>query len=167
MDGDFSSFLKVQSTPRRLTGNYQAKDWTGLSHRYPHLNDINFSKPCEPRYCDLLIGTDHSELHASFEECSGSPEHPVSARLGPLGWTCIGCLSPSLNATSNTEHCFTCYVNTSQQSVSDLSLVNSASCNQCCSVDILDKTLRDSWSLDEPRPGDHQVMTSAQRERYL
>uniref|UniRef100_A0A1I8JCV3 DNA-directed DNA polymerase n=1 Tax=Macrostomum lignano TaxID=282301 RepID=A0A1I8JCV3_9PLAT len=38
---------------------------------------------------DLLIGADHTDLHASHLEVCGKPGDP-QARLTPLGWTCIG-----------------------------------------------------------------------------
>lgn len=39
---------------------------------------------------DLLIGVENADLHYSFFLVRCQMGEPV-ARLGPLGWTCIGC----------------------------------------------------------------------------
>ena len=38
---------------------------------------------------DVLIGADCADLHYAIEEVRGGPGEPT-ARLTPLGWTCIG-----------------------------------------------------------------------------
>ena len=38
---------------------------------------------------DLLIGVDNADLHYSFVDVRGQAGEPV-ARLGLLGWTCVG-----------------------------------------------------------------------------
>ena len=48
IDDTFSSTIHLQSCPHRLTGNYQAKDWSVLKDRYPPLKDIPFYPPVEP-----------------------------------------------------------------------------------------------------------------------
>ena len=50
---------------------------------------------------DLLIGVDNAELHYSRADLHGEKGNPV-ARLGPLGWTCIG--SPEKNSGQGQGH---------------------------------------------------------------
>ena len=52
---------------------------------------MRFSRTGGDRYVDLLIGVDNPELHFSRVDIRGESGGPV-ARLGLLGWTCIGSL---------------------------------------------------------------------------
>ena len=46
---------------------------------------------------DLLIGQDQIDLHFAKVDVRGKPGEPI-ARLGPLGWSCVGC--PEGNAST-------------------------------------------------------------------
>ena len=60
-------------------------EWRKHKSQWPHPRGIKFPS--------LLIGIDYADLHSSRKEILGRPGQPV-ARLTPLGWTCIGNLSP-------------------------------------------------------------------------
>ena len=54
-----------------------------------HLAQCDFASPAKDGLIDLLISVDNADLHYSFVDVRGKVGEPV-ARLGPLGWTCIG-----------------------------------------------------------------------------
>ncbi len=88
VDGQFSKEINVKTCPRRVTGNYK-EDWSVSKRRWEHLKRCDFAKPANEGMVDLLIGTDNTDLHYSRADIRGEPGAPI-ARLGPLGWTCIG-----------------------------------------------------------------------------
>ena len=49
----------------------------------------SFPEAAADSIVDVLIGQDHINLHYSRCDVKGHPGEPI-ARLGPLGWTCIG-----------------------------------------------------------------------------
>ena len=89
LDGEFSVDIKVKTCPQRVTGNYKAEKWKQSRERWPHLKECNFPELAQDGLVDLLIGVDNAELHYSRTDVHGKEGGPV-ARLGPLGWTCIG-----------------------------------------------------------------------------
>ena len=95
VDGQFRKSIDVKTCPRKVTGSY--KDWRESKKSWNHLNECNFPEPAGDRYVDLLIGVDNPELHFSRVDIRGESGGPV-ARLGLLGWTCIG--SPDHGDTS-------------------------------------------------------------------
>ena len=78
---------------------------------------------------DILIGIDHLELHSSQGEVRGRPGEPV-ARRTPLGWTCIGNFSASLD-TLHTNFAHTYFVN-----------------DRCNGVEDINKTLQQFWDIE-------------------
>ena len=49
----------------------------------------NFPETAFDPVVDVLIDQDHIDLHYSRCDVKGKPGEPI-ARLGPLGWSCIG-----------------------------------------------------------------------------
>eukprot|EP00117_Sycon_ciliatum_P043340 scpid21658/ scgid31394/ len=86
-DGTFQSKLTAL-TIESIASNLKAVDWANAAAQWDHLRDVPFTALTEESV-DLLIGSDHSELHSCWEEVNGKPGEPL-ARRTPLGWTCIG-----------------------------------------------------------------------------
>ena len=72
-----------------MTGNYTVEDWSQSKDAWEHLKNCKFAKPAKDGFVDLLIGVDNADLHYSRADIRGATVGPI-ARLGPLGWTCIG-----------------------------------------------------------------------------
>ena len=90
VDGQTSMALNVYTCPRNVTGSYQAVNWNLYKDQWSYLSSIEFPEPARDPIVDILIGVEYSFLHSSTVDLSGQdPKGPV-ARLGPLGWTCIG-----------------------------------------------------------------------------
>ena len=90
VDGQTSMALNVYTCARNVTGNYQAVNWNLYKDQWSYLSSIKFPEPAKDPIVDILIGVEYSFLHSSTVDLSGQdPKGPV-ARLGPLGWTCIG-----------------------------------------------------------------------------
>ena len=89
LDGEFSKDIKVKTCPKRVTGNYKLENWKQSKNRWSPLKKCDFAEPAQEGLVDLLIGVDNAELHYSRADVRGEEGDPV-ARLGPLGWTCIG-----------------------------------------------------------------------------
>jgi len=92
VDGAVSQRI-VAFTTDRVTGNLKAIDWRKHNSQWPRLHGIEFPKLGSRNTVDLLIGIDYADLHSSRTEILGRPGQLV-VRLTPLGWTCIGNLSP-------------------------------------------------------------------------
>ena len=78
-----------------MENSKQSKD------RRSHLKECDFAEPAQDGPVDLLIGVDNAELH--YFRCAdvhGEEGDPI-ARLGPLGWTCIG--SPEEQAVNRSK----------------------------------------------------------------
>ena len=86
--GSLVRILK-ERRPKRVTGNYKVENWKQSKDRWAHLKECDFAEPAQDGLVDLLIGVDNAELHYSRADVRGEEGGPV-ARLGPLGWTCIG-----------------------------------------------------------------------------
>lgn len=89
VDGQFSKDIVVKTCRKKVTGAYKVEDLGKSKKNWPHLKECEFTRPAKDGLVDLLIGVDNTELHYSRENVRGNSEGPV-ARLGPLGWTCIG-----------------------------------------------------------------------------
>ena len=92
VDGAVSQRI-VAFTTDRVTGNLKAIDWRKHNSQWPRLHGIEFPKLGSRNTVDLLIRIDYADLHSSRTEILGRPGQLV-VRLTPLGWTCIGNLSP-------------------------------------------------------------------------
>ena len=64
-------------------------EWKRHQASWPHLQVCNFPETAFDLVVDVLIGQDHIDLHYSRCDVKGKPGEPM-ARLGPLGWSCIG-----------------------------------------------------------------------------
>ena len=88
-DGNVRLPFKALTCLRRVTGNYKAVDWSKFQDRWPHLRVCKFPEPPADPIVDVLIGQDHIDLHFSKCDVRGNSGEPI-ARLGPLGWSCVG-----------------------------------------------------------------------------
>ena len=89
VNGQFTKEIEVKTCPRYVTGNYQVENWNANKGKWRHLAQCDFASPAKDSLVELLIGVDNADLHYSFVDVRGKVGEPV-ARLGPLGWTCIG-----------------------------------------------------------------------------
>lgn len=87
---------------------------------------------------DLLIGIDNAELHYSRADIRGEARVPI-ARLGPLGWSCIG--SPDSRDSSGTRT----HVIRSFRTLLTRDPFESASEEVCCDVD---QTIKRFWEIE-------------------
>ena len=88
-DGNVKIPFQALTCPPRVTGTYKKVDWQRYQSRWPHLSVCKFPDPAADLMVDLLIGQDQIYLHFSKCDVKGDPGEPL-ARLGPLGWSCIG-----------------------------------------------------------------------------
>ena len=89
VNGDFGKVVEMNTCPHQVTGAYKVEDWNETKKKWPHLQQCEFPKPAQNGLVDVLIGVDNADLHYSKVDVHGPPGGPI-ARLGPLGWTCIG-----------------------------------------------------------------------------
>ena len=90
VDGRFSKEISIRTCPQKVTGNYRVVNWSEYQNKWLHLTQCSFAKPANDGVVDLLIGIDNSELHYdSHVDLRAENGGPI-ARLGPLGWSCIG-----------------------------------------------------------------------------
>jgi hypothetical protein len=101
-DRQLTKTINVQTYPRAVTGSYQLVDWNHYQSNWPHLSQCNFVTPAKDGFADLLIGVDNPDLHFSIVDIQGPSGGPV-ARLGPLGWTCIGSAAKDTNHHSRSH----------------------------------------------------------------
>ena len=133
LDGEFSKDIKVNTCPKRVTGNHKVENWKQSKNRWSHFKECDFDEPAQDGPVDLLIGVDNAELHYSRADVCGKEGDPV-ARLGPLGWTCIG--SPEGNQwTGARAHSRTLFTREPNVSISDV----------CCDIDC---TLKGFWEIE-------------------
>ena len=113
----------------------------------------------------MLIGVDNADLHYSKADVNGRPGSPI-ARLGPLGWTCIGPTGRQLGKRSHLiMHSF----------LTRDAHIEKANVG-CCDVN---NTLRKFWEIEthgtetkraednqrkEERAGKSQVIVNTQRK---
>ena len=101
VDGQFSKEISMKTCPQKVTGNYRVVNWTEHQNKWPHLTQCTFAKPANNGLVDLLVGIDNAELHYSHVDLRGKSGGPI-ARLGPLGWSCIG--APENEAARTRSH---------------------------------------------------------------
>ena len=89
VNGQLTKEIEVKTCPRSVSGSYQIENWRASKVRWPHLDPCDFPLPAKNGLVDLLIGVDYADIHYSFVDIRGNVGEPV-ARLGPLGWTCVG-----------------------------------------------------------------------------
>ena len=89
VDGQYSKDICVKTCPQNVTGTYKVEDWSQSKSNWPHLQRCDLAKPAKDGLVDLLIGVDNADLLYSRADVGGEPGSPI-ARLGPLGWSCIG-----------------------------------------------------------------------------
>ena len=89
VDGQFAKEINVKMCPKKVTGNYTMEDWSQSKDAWEHLKNCEFAKPTKNGFVDLLFGIDNADLHYSRADIRGASGGHI-ARLGPLGWTCIG-----------------------------------------------------------------------------
>ena len=90
VDGQNSMALNVYTSPRNVTGSYQAVNWNLYKDQLSYLSSIKFPEPAKDSIVDILIGVEYSFLHSSTVDLSGQDPKGSVARLGPLRWTRIG-----------------------------------------------------------------------------
>ena len=88
-DGNLKIPFKALTCPRRVTGKYNIVDWQKFQSSWPHLSVCKFPDPAADPMVDVLIGQDQIDLHFSKCDVRGNSGEPI-ARLGPLGWSCVG-----------------------------------------------------------------------------
>ena len=130
VDGQFAKEINVKTCPMKVTGNYTVEDWSQSKDVWEHLKNCEFAKPAKDGFVDLLIGVDNADLHDSRADIRGATGGPI-ARLGPLGWTCIGAPDTAVART---------HVIRTLLSRSSLS-----SGNTCCDVD---QSIKRFWKVE-------------------
>ena len=134
LDGEFSEDIKVKTCPQRVTGTYKAENWKQSREKWPHLKECDFPEPAQDGLVDLLIGVDNAELHYSRADVRGKGGKPV-ARLGPLGWTCVG--SPEGEQSTGTRT----HISRTLLTREPLTAINGV----CCDID---HTLKRFWEVE-------------------
>ena len=152
VNGQFTKEIEVKTCPRNVTGNYQVENWNANKGKWPHLAQCDFASPAKDGLVDLLIGVDNADLHYSFADVRGKVGEPV-ARLGPLGWTCIGPPDGRAETGTRTHTIRTLFT----RDVEPVSVAGG-----CCD---LDGTLRRFWEIESygTELNDRVVCTAEER----
>jgi len=116
VNGQFSREISMISCQQKVTGNYRVVNWTKHQSEWPHLTQCGFAKPANNGLIDLLVGIDNAELLYSHVDLRGKSGGPI-ARLGPLGWSCIG--APNKNEAARTQSHVICTLFTKEPVWSD------------------------------------------------
>ncbi len=135
VDGQFSKTVSVQTCPKEVTGNYRVVDWSKFQKDWPHLSPCSFPTPAKDGLVDVLIGVDNPEMHFSMVDFQGV-DGGLVARLGPLGWTCIG---PPEKHAGSVPRSHSVRALLSRGTVDDVGGVS------CCD---LDRTLKSFWEVE-------------------
>lgn len=135
VNGQFAKEIEVKTCPRSVTGGYKPEDWKESREKWPHLAECDFPSPTKDGLVDLLIGVDNPDLHYSFVDVRGKVGEPV-ARLGPLGWTCIGCPDGRVESRTRT-HTVRTLLTREAGSICET--------GGCCE---LDQTLKRFWEIE-------------------
>lgn len=106
------------------------EDWSQSKDNWEHSKHCEFAKPAKDGLFDLLIGVDDADLHYCRADIRGEHGRPI-ARLGPLGWTCIGATDTSVGRTHVIQTLF------SQDPLSSRS--------PCCK---LDQSMKRFWEVE-------------------
>lgn len=150
LDGDFSKDIKVKTCPQRVTGNYKVENWKQSQDKWAHLKQCDFPKPAQDGLVDLLIGVDNAELHYSRADVRGKEGGPI-ARLGPLGWTCIG--SPEGGQSTGTRT----HISRTLFTREPLASINGT----CCDID---HTLKRFWEVENCGTESHDTKIFTEEE---
>ena len=153
LDGEFSKDIKVKTCPKRVTGNYRVENWKQSKDRWSHLKDCDFAEPAQEGFVDLLIGVDNADLHYSRADVRGEEGDPV-ARLGPLGWTCIGSPEGKQRTGARAHISRTLFTRDPKASVSDV----------CCDVD---RTLKGFWEIESCGIEKHDTVIFTEEENEV
>ena len=152
VNGEFGKVIEVRTCPHQVTGAYKVEDWNETKRSWPHLVPCDFPKPAHNGLVDLLIGVDNVDLHYSKVDVHGPPGGPI-ARLGPLGWTCVG---PTGRSSEKRSHLII------------HSFLTRETCKEkpnvsCCEVN---DTLRKFWEIEEygTEVKRTEVMTKEERQ---
>ena len=148
LDGEFS-----KDFPKRVTGNYRVENWKQSKDRWSHLKDCDFPEPAKEGFVDLLIGVDNADLHYSRADVRGEEGDPV-ARLGPLGWTCIGSPEGKQWTGARAHISRTLFTRDPKASVSDV----------CCDVD---RTLKQFWEIESCGIEKHDTVIFTEEENEV
>ena len=135
VNGQFNKRISVKTCPRNVTGGYKVEDWQANQGKWPHLSQCDFPSPAKDGLVDLLIGVDNADLHYSFVDVRGQAGEPV-ARLGPLGWTCVG--RPNSREESGSRTHIICTLLTREAG-------QGGGVGVCCG---LEQTLKRFWEVD-------------------
>ena len=131
----FRRTIELKICPHQVTGTYKVQDWCKNKEQWPHLEKYDFPQPAGSGFVDLLIGVDNADLHYSMADIRGPSGSPV-ARLGLLGWTCIG-QSKKQDGNSNRSHLIHSFCTMRQG--------QDATRKHCCDVS---GTLRKFWEVE-------------------
>ena len=88
-DGRFSKEIKVKTCPQKVAGSYRVVNYKKHQNKRPHLTQSIFPKLANDGLVNLLIGIDNADSIIHVFYLRGKYGGPI-ARLGPLGWSCIG-----------------------------------------------------------------------------
>ena len=105
LDDAMTSELSA-GTVEKPAGRLKATKWQDVQHQWNHLQHICFPMMPSKRGIDILIGADHPELHLALQEKQGAAGEPT-ARLTPLGWTCVGPVAKDTSLSSTTLATYT------------------------------------------------------------
>ena len=130
VDGQFAKEINVKTCPKKVTGNHTVEDLRQRKDAREHLKNCEFAKPAKDGFVDLLIGVDNADLHYSRADIRGATGGPI-ARLGPLGWTCIGAPDTTVART----HVIGTLLSRSALSIG----------NTCCDVD---QSIKRFWEVE-------------------
>ena len=150
IDGQFRKEINVKTCPKNVTGSYKVEDWSRNKETWSHLRNCDFAQPATDGLVDLLIGVDNADLHYSRADIRGEPGAPV-ARLGPLGWTCIGAVA----ATESRSHVIrTLFTRDSSKGLNH---------DVCCDVD---QTIKRFWEVEAcgTEANDTRIYTEEENE---
>ena len=135
VSGGFKRTIVLKTRPHQVRGTYKVEDWCKNKEQCPHLEKCDFPRPAGSCFVDLLIGVDNADLHYSMAHIRGPPGGPV-ARLGLLGWICIG-RSKKQNGSSNRSRLVHSFCTIKQGQV--------APRKHCCDIN---DTLQKFWEVE-------------------
>ena len=104
LDGNVEATIMAQ-TVDNVVGQMPIVDWNRHTHRWKHLQGVQFHIINHKKPVDLLIGLDNAPYHVAKAEIIGNEGEPI-ARLTKLGWTCVGNSNPGTTPRMNTGQSF-------------------------------------------------------------
>ena len=135
VDGQYRKEISAKTCPQNVTGTYKVEDWSKSKGNWPHLQGCDFATPAKDGLVDLLIGVDNADLLYSRADVRGEPGSPI-ARLGPLGWSCIGSTVKRQESTHRTHTIRTLLSRNTQE-------ITGAA--PCCQVD---ESVKRFWEIE-------------------